>query len=38
MQQEKIIQKALHAYQEYLNEIKSAQRDEAAAAFEDLYY
>ena len=27
--------KALRSYQEYLNEVKSAQRDEAAAAYED---
>ena len=30
--------KALHSYQAYLTEIKSAQRDEAAAASEDYRY
>jgi len=30
--------KALRAYQEYLDEIKSPQRDEAAATYEDCRY
>ena len=30
--------KALRSYQEYLNEVKSSQRDKAAAAREDYKY